>query len=480
MIYNPIIRGFNPDPSITFDGENYIIATSTFEYYPGVSLYVSKDLKRWDYHSSVLRSENGFSLSGVRNSSGIYAPTIRYYGGRYYMVTTNKNGFGNLITSTDSLSHPWGEAKFIHKTGIDPSLLFLPDGSCFYTQNGKGGLFGAFIDPETGKLETELKLISPGVSGNATEASHIYIKDGWFYLIFAEGGTEMGHHEMVGRSKNIFGPYEIREEPILSHVDRKGHEIQATGHADLLELDDGRWIAVFLATRMPSRAHIHNLGRESFMKEVSWEDGWPVIGNVELEEESLIETEIPEPYYYAFGHGFDNAPILRVRAEHKECYEEGEDIMKIHGGCKLSEPLGEPSLLLLRQEAFETSFTATLKTDESLTGRAGVTVFYNSDYHAALYAERCANGIKLTFRRHIHDLEAVVFEEVLCERDRIIFEIRSDREWYSFYADGRFIAKASIAAFSTESTMYMTFTGTLLGIFAENGDGVFEKGFGIC
>ena len=481
MIHNPIIPGFNPDPSITFDGKQYIIATSTFEYYPGVALYTSHDLSSWKYHSSVMTSANGFSLSGSRNSGGIYAPTIRFHNGRYYMVTTNKNGVGNFISYADSLSGPWSEALFIYKDGIDPSIFFLPDGSCFYTQNGKGGIFGAFIDPDEGRLLEPLRLISPGLSGAATEAPHIYMKDGLFYLAFAEGGTEYGHHETVGRAENIYGPYELNPVPMLSHAQRKNHPIQAAGHMDMIELPDGRWIAVFLAIRVPGKPLLHNLGRETFMSEVTWKDGWPVVGEngrVELDEPSSLETVHGAEPFVTFGDDIASLPVLRVRTEKAGAYITDGNELTIHGSVPLSEPLGEPSALLLRQEEFETVFSAVLRTDETLTGKAGITAFYNSDYHADLFLERNDSSLAITFRRRIHDLEAVVCRKTIAERESVHLEIRTDREWYYFLAGGEEIGRAAMASFATEGTMYMTFTGTLLGIFAENGDGVFTGGFG--
>ena len=480
MIHNPIIPGFNPDPSITFDGKQYIIATSTFEYYPGVSLYTSRDLSQWRYKSSVLTTENGFNLSGARNSSGIYAATIRHHEGRYYMVTTNKNGFGNLISSADDISGPWSNPQFIYRTGIDPSLLFLEDGRCFYTQNGKGGIYGSYIDVETGRLLDDLQLISSGLSGYATEAPHIYRKDGMYYLIFAEGGTEYGHHEIVGRSKDIFGPYELRETPILSHVNRKGHIIQATGHADLIELEDGRWIAVFLAIRVPGKAMLHNLGRETFMAEVSWIDGWPVIGddgNVELELQSNVETRRESSFYFSFSEDIANYPVLRLRNENAGNYERVGKNMLLHGRDEITCHLGEPALLLVRQEEFDCVFSAELSLT-SLSGCAGVTVFYNSDYNASLCAFKRNGDIIVQYRRKIHDLKTVVSEKKLDARASILFEIHSSRDGYEFFADGVPVGFASLASFATETTMYMTFTGTMFGIFAENGDAVFLNGFG--
>ena len=332
-----------------------------------------------------------------------------------------------------------------------------------------------------GKLLENLRLISSGLSGYATEAPHIYLKDGMYYLIFAEGGTEYGHHEVVGRSSSIYGPYELREKPILSHVDRKGHMIQATGHADFIELSDGRWIAVFLAIRVPGRAHLHNLGRETFMADVTWQDGWPIIGKngwVELDEPSSIETIPIKDEYISFESDIAASSALRVRAENASNYKRIGDNLLLHGGDTLSKEKGEPTLLLLRQTEFVSAFSATVRTDETLTGKAGVSAFYNSDYHADLFVEKAEDSLRLSFRRKIHDLEVVVCEKIIPLSSSVRFEIRTDSEWYVFFADGNEIGRASIASFSTEGTMYMTFTGTLLGIFAEDGDGIFVDGFG--
>ncbi len=480
MIHNPIIRGFNPDPSITFDGKRYIIAVSTFEYYPGVALYVSDDLSRWSYASSVLTEENGFSLKGLKNSSGVYAPAIRFHNGRYYVTTTIKNGLGNVIVYSDSIFGPWSEVFKITPEGIDPSICFFDDGSCFYTQNGKGGIFGAFINPDNGELQEPLRNISSGLDGYATEAPHIFQKDGLYYLIFAEGGTEYGHHEIAGRSESIYGPYELREKPILSHTKRKNHPIQATGHADFLEADN-KWYAVFLGIRMPGHPLIHNLGRETFLAEMKWIDGWPVIGNdgwIELEEPSKLETAIPDKPYFHFSEDIDSSPVLRVRTGRNELYESNGRSLVMHSSDPLSNEKCEPSALLLRQTEFESVFHAELRTDNTLTGKAGVTAFYNSDYHADLYIERLDDKLIVRLRRKIHDLEAIAVEKDIALRDRISLEIRTDREAYHFFADGEEIGQASIASFSSEQTMYMTFTGTLLGIFTEDGDGSFEEGFG--
>ncbi|MBQ0071371.1 MAG: glycoside hydrolase family 43 protein, partial [Spirochaetales bacterium] len=272
MYTNPVVPGFAPDPSITFWKGEYYLATSTFEYFPGVSLWTSRNLVDWTPKGAVLTRTSQLDLSGAASSSGLYAASIRVnQNGRFYMVTTNKFTHENFICHTDDINGPWSEISFIAKDGIDPSLLFLSDGRCFYVSNGSvdgvRGIKGAFLNPDTGELLEDFHLLSTGLNGHATEGPHIYEKDGWYYLMFAEGGTGYGHYEAILRSRSIYGPYEndSGNPIILTHVPRKGHPIQATGHADLIETPQGDWYAVFLGIRVKPRPLLHHLGRETFL-----------------------------------------------------------------------------------------------------------------------------------------------------------------------------------------------------------------------
>lgn len=483
MIHNPVIKGFNPDPSITFDGNHYVLAVSTFEYMPGITLYTSKDLRKWEYAASALDGHNGFSLENTKNSMGIYAPTIRYHKGRYYIVTTEKNGRGNFIIHADNIHGPWSEPSYLTESGIDPSIFFDEDGKCFYVQNGKGGIFGAYINPDDGCLLSPLSLICEGITGAATEGPHIYKREGLYYLLFAEGGTKYAHRENAARSVSITGPYEVLKTPILCHRERTRHTVQATGHADMIELDDGRWIAVFLAIRKSGLPLLHTLGRETFMAEVTWVDKWPIIGRcgyVELEEPGWIETIPDEPVFVRQGSDIYNYPVLTPRGMATAFSEITEDGIKLKGNGSLSDSSGVPSLILLRQKDFKSYFKATLDVS-SLKGKAGIAVYYNSDYYAAMYIEKNISGkLTLNLRRHIHDFEGFAFSEDLHGTDSILLEIYSDESWYRFLANGKEIGKASTASFATEGTMYVTYTGTMIGIFAEEGEARFIGGFGFA
>ena len=488
MFNNPVIPGFAPDPSVTYYNGNYYLVNSTFEYFPGVTLWKSSDLVSWDYLGGVLNRESQLDLTRARPSSGLYAATIRVNPstGRFYVVTTNKYTLGNFVVHTDDItSGVWSEPAFIAKDGIDPSLLFLPDGRCFYTSNGKAGdvkgIVGAFINPDTGELKEPLRLLTTGCGGPSVEGPHIYYRDGWYYLMEAEGGTEYGHHEMILKSRDIYGPYEENpRNPILSHVSRKKHPIQATGHADLIEAPDGRWWAVFLAIRVKPRPLLHHLGRETFLAPVEWKDGWPVIGdggNVELMYECGPEQKTENDYSVSFTEKLDKYPCLKVRVPKDDCYslDTEKRTLTLHGDDDINTPLGHPTMLLFRQRGLRERMSVKLE-EETLTGRAGITSFLSESYHYRMEVKKDGEKIYVSLIRHIHDFEAVTESITLPLTDTLALEIESDDENYFFYAGGRLLGKATVYGLAAEGCMNMCFTGALFGVYAENGDAVFLDG----
>ena len=488
MFKNPVIPGFAPDPSVVFHNGWYYLVNSTFEYFPGVTVWKSSNLVSWTYLSGALRREEDLNLDKAAPSSGLYAATIRVNAnGRFYIVTTNKYTLGNFVIHTDDIeSGEWSKPAFITKDGIDPSLLFLPDGRCFYTSNGKAdgikGIVGAFINPDTGELLEPLRLLTAGCGGPSVEGPHIYYKDGWYYLMEAEGGTEYGHHEVILRAKDIYGPYEKNpSNPILSHVARKRHPIQATGHADLIQAQDGKWWAVFLAIRTKPRPLLHHLGRETFLAPVEWNNGWPVIGDggsVELEYECGPEQKIQSDYSVSFREDLEKYPYLKVRVPKDECYiaDRKEGTLKLHGGENINTALGHPTMLLFRQRGLRERMSITLSL-LSLTGCAGITVLLSSDYHYRMEVKKEAERVSVSLIRHIHDFEAVT-EKITLDHipSTLRLGIESDDENYSFHAGGIHLGKATVYGLAAEGCMNMCFTGSLFGVYAASGDAVFLDG----
>lgn len=303
MIQNPILPGFHPHPSICRVGDDFYLVTSSFSFFPGVPVFHSRDLKNWEQLGYVLDRKEQLPCGYEMLSGGIFAPTIRYHDGVYYMITTNMSmGCKNFIVTADDPAGPWSDMHIIEGAdGIDPSLFFDEDGKAYYTGTTRGedesGDFQAIwcseIDLERFELKGERKLIWRGamIDAIAPEGPHLYKKDGYYYLMIAEGGTEVYHAVTIARSEQVFGPYRgFDGNPILTHRHLgKRYPICNVGHADLVDLSDGSWYMVMLASRLLGGSH-KLLGRETFLAPVSWEDGWPVVnpgkGIVEMQCES--------------------------------------------------------------------------------------------------------------------------------------------------------------------------------------------------
>lgn len=278
-IKNPIIPGFYPDPSICRVGEDFYLVCSSFELSPGIPLFHSRDLANWEQLCYVLTPQNDFYVDKNCGNGGVMAPTVRYNNGTFYIINCNFSDQGNFIVTAKDPAGPWSVPHFLSDVpGIDASIFFDTDGTCYImgTANiwpdGKGGMrqgiWAAEYDIENFRLASEpVALWGGAMAGVASpEAPHMYHIGDWYYLLIAEGGTEMYHSATVARSRSPLGPYEGNpSNPILTmrHMGKKAL-IQNAGHADLIETEDGLWYAVFLASRLIGGVS-KNLGRETFI-----------------------------------------------------------------------------------------------------------------------------------------------------------------------------------------------------------------------
>ena len=290
---NPILPGFYPDPSICRVGEDYYLVTSTFEYFPGLPIFHSRDLVHWRQLGHVLDRPSQLPLDGVYASGGLYAPTIRYAGGTFYVINTLVGGTskaGNFIVTATDPAGPWSEPYWLENApGIDPSLFFDDDGRAWYVGNrtatnhqyeGHTEIWLQELDLGAMCLIGEPCVLWEGAARRAVwaEAPHLYKINGQYYLMIAEGGTAHDHAVTIARSTNITGPYEAnRRNPIMTHRHLGlDYPIVGTGHADLVETQNGEWWMVLLAMR-PYGGYFYNLGRETFLVPVHWENRWPVV-----------------------------------------------------------------------------------------------------------------------------------------------------------------------------------------------------------
>jgi len=282
---NPILSGFYPDPSLCRVGDDFYLVTSSFEYFPGVPIFHSRDLVHWKQLGHVLTRKRQLDLGLAPSSCGIYAPTLRFSKGRFYLVTTNIGRIGNFFVTARRPEGPWSDPIRIDQQGIDPSFYF-EGADVYYTRNAKGRDFEhpvikqGKIDIATGELIGSLRTVWKGTGGEWTEGPHLQKIGDWYYLLTAEGGTSYDHSVVIARSKKPSGPFKgYPRNPVLTHRDNPRSPIHAVGHMDLVELKDGSWWAVMLGIR-PKNGRFHHLGRETFLAPVTFaRDGWPLIGH---------------------------------------------------------------------------------------------------------------------------------------------------------------------------------------------------------
>ena len=282
----PILPGFFPDPTVCRVGEDYYLANSSFEYFPGAPLFHSRDLRSWTQVGNVLTRRSQFRAGATGPSTGIYGSTLRFHGDRFWFITTNVSDFeaGQVIVSTDDPTGTWSEPVFVPEAiGIDPDLCWDEDGTCYLTWHvldfsvGGQGIRQAPVDLETGRLLEPDYPVWQGSGLPAAEGPHLYRIGEYWYLLLAEGGTERGHCVTVARSRSPRGPFESSPwNPIFTHRSST-HPVQNVGHADLVQAPDGGWAAVYLGARpRGSTPGFHVLGRETFIAGIDWVDGWPV------------------------------------------------------------------------------------------------------------------------------------------------------------------------------------------------------------
>lgn len=305
MIQNPILKGFNPDPSICRVGDDYYIATSTFEWFPGVQIHHSKDLKNWKVIAHPLNRISQLDMKGVPDSCGVWAPCLSYKNGIFYLVYTNVKSFDgvwkdtpNYVVTTNDILGDWSEPVYLTSAGFDGSFFHDTDGKTWYTNmlvdHRKGKFFGGIelqeYDTDKQKLIGEIFYLTSGTNLGFTEGPHLYKRNDFYYLILAEGGTEYGHAETVMRSKNISGPYEPHpENPILTARNSPEYELQKAGHASFVETQNGDWFVTFLVSRPLTMQGRCILGRETAIEEIIWKDNWPYLKS----ESNLPRLEIP-------------------------------------------------------------------------------------------------------------------------------------------------------------------------------------------
>lgn len=427
VIRNPILPGFNPDPCIVRVGTDYYIVTSTFEWFPGLPIYHSKDLVNWEQIGHVLTRKSQLDLTGIADADGVYAPSITHHDGLFYVTYTivqgginwPLKGYPNYIVTAKDPKGPWSEPTLINSLGFDPTLFIDDDGKAYVLVRIFDHRKGNLSSPGIGMHELDLKTLKPigeprfiysGWGQKSAEGPKMLKRNGEYYLFTAEGGTGYGHYESAARSKNIWGPYERAPKQFYTSVGDSNAIVQKAGHGTLVSTPAGQWYTTHLASRPLTPYGNCPLGRETFLQKVEWNaEGWPELsGGSQLPS---IEVEAPQFPAYPVKKEMErdnfDAPVLDSRYQSlREPVEQSwlrlnkrKGFLSMRGRRALGGFYGQ-SLLAQRITSYHQQIETCVEfTPTNYRQAAGLSCFYNTKHFYALgltYDEKEGLVLELT------------------------------------------------------------------------------------
>ncbi len=501
---NPVIPGFYPDPSICRNGDDYYLVTSSFEFFPGLPLFHSKNLTEWEQIGHVLTRKSQIMLEHCQASGGIWAPTIRLYKGRFYVSATNYSYGGNFIVWTDDIYGEWSDPVWIDQGGIDPSLFFDDDGKVYFSSTydlpDSQAIGQCEIDIATGRRLTDTRIVWEGSGGKYPEGPHMYKRGGRYYMLAAEGGTEYGHMVTICRGTSPWGPFEnCPYNPILTHRDTKLHHFQAVGHGDITETGEGESWIVFHGIRT-SQYMLHHLGRETMLAPLDWrEDGWPVVngGNIILPEMetdrklpgdgqhmkcgsicSDVRKDVSDIMDFSKSFSGNRLPPAwsYLRNPDPALYDfcDRPGCVKLTGCSYSLNDCESPAFIGRRQQHFRVEVQVRADAVPEVPGHAaGLTVFHTNEHHYDLMITERNGERAVLLRKVVGDMQTEVGCRYFPGKERLYLSIDADKLEYRFFAgtcEGNLerIGTGRTQLLSTEC-MPMTFTGCFFGLFAESG-----------
>ena len=504
QFYNPIVAGFYPDPSICRKGDTYYLVHSSFSFYPGVPIFISKDLVNWTQIGHVLDRPTQLNLDGLDISAGIFAPAIEYnkYNDTFYMITTSTWGIGNFYVKTKDPSKGWSDPILLPEVkGIDPSFFFDEDGKGYIVHNDEPENgpdwsqqrtiriheFDVENDKTIGKSKEIVRGgVNPADKPIWIEAPHLYKIGGQYYLMCAEGGTSDWHSEVIFRSKDPWGPFvPAKYNPILTQRDlpeNRTHKITNAGHADMIETQEGEWWAVFLACR-PYEDNMFNTGRETFLLPGKWENGFPIILPKGEQIPIVVDKNnlTPETNYltgnFVYNQEFNEDKLdyswIYIRTPHEDFYTTGDGALNIKPLPVSIEEKKSPAVVLRRQQHtdfdLETQLEFIPKTENDF---AGLTLFQHEEYQF-LFGKTILDGKESLVLYRIEKSKEVLASLALDKKDLdspIKLKVEGKGRYYDFlYSfDGNewktLVSKADASNLSTEKSK--GFVGVCLGLYA--------------
>jgi alpha-N-arabinofuranosidase len=512
---NPIIRGYNADPSICRVNDNYFLVTSSSEYFPGIPIYQSKDLVNWKMIGHVLNRPSQLNLESVDCTKGVFAPTIRYNNGLFYVVSTLTGvpagrPAGNFIVTAENPAGPWSDPVWLPEAqGIDPSLFFDDNGKVYYQGNYSPQpkkwnnhrnlwiqefdvksmkLIGKKVDIIEGSDFYQKGNIDGGIKEGVDffEAPHLYKKDGKYYLIAGHGGTFQNHAVSVWRSDHVFGPYEMNPaNPILTHRDLPAnHTITSTGHADLVQTQTGEWWMVYLARR-PYGGDIHILGRETFLSPVDWSGAWPIVnrnGNTGRAELSVQRPNLKEKKWNSEmvkdefkGKTLDPCWTF-IRTPHSNWWSltDRKGFLRVQLRPEMISEIVNPSFIGRRQESPNCSATVKMEfVPASGMEEAGLVVERDKDnYFRFTLGNEAGRTVLRLFQRSGAKKEDILLAKSDVNSGSIYLKISSEGVYYTFSysANGKdwILLKGKMDGSFLGMPHAGRFTGTFIGMYASS------------
>jgi len=514
LVKNPVIRGFNPDPSLLRVEGDYYIATSTFEWFPGVCIHHSKDLVNWEIMSYALTDEKYFDMTGIDMACGIWAPNLTYCDGLFYLAYTivytarerYKDTYNYLVTAKD-VKGPWSKPVFLNCSGFDPSIFHEGDKKYLLNMlidhradyNRFMGIDIQEYDAKAEKLVGSPVYITPGTSKRLTEGPNLIKRGGYYYLTLAEGGTQYNHCTTVLRSRSLFGPYEENpNNPVLTAVGHDDCLLQRAGHSQIIEDRDGNWYMSHLCSRPITQCSI--MGRESSIQNIEWtDDGWYRIssgqngsgGKASNKPEIMfsVPVEVTQKLDLSERADFSGGKIplsyMSLRQSFKTCgIEVVNQKLRISGGASVMSKFRQ-ALIARRQQSLTCDFCASMQFHpRHLNHIAGLLVYYNCDNNYYLKMSRDDKGeflcVSSTVNKVLNDSPPVYLSSP--SAIDVIYlkaEIRTENLNFFYSTDGeKYIpigTTLDMKNISDERIEGNGFTGSMLGVNCSDcqGDGVF-------
>ncbi len=484
---NPIRTGFFPDPSICRVGDDYYMVNSSFIFFPCIPISHSRDLVHWEIIGHAITDPKWARLDELEGGRGYWAPDITYYEGRFYITATYRlNDIPpvyrrQIVVSADKPEGPYSEPVFIDEDGIDPGFFNDDDGRRYMLLNRGARIFE--LDKTATRKISDAKLLYQGSNKRAPEGPHIYKKDGYYYLLQAEGGTGPGHRVTVSRSRDLMGVYEpCPYNPIMRQEDA-GATIQRCGHGDMVETSDGRWYMVYLCGRKIGDGY-SILGRETALDPVTWTaDGWPIVNGLKGPSCMQVkphEDHIPEPLNRISPCGLPLEYMTCRSFEKGEIVFDSEDVSFTIKSSML--PLSDKScknLVLRRQTSFDCDFKARLSIPQLQIGQTfGVTGYYDENTFLEYGIRNIDDKLYIYCSEHIGDEDKYIYSDEPLPDDikEIILNIETiglKRNLYYDIGNGQCLFKA------LDNVYYLCdeglskgkrFTGALLGMYAFSGE----------